>query len=183
MKTLDVRSRTAWRRWLAKHHSSATEVWLVFHKRHTGVASVPYEDAVEEALCFGWVDSLIKRLDEDRYARKFTPRKADSRWSTSNRRRYAKLRAAGLVAAAGLTRRPTSRSGDAPRVSKTVVPAYIAKALKARQTAWKIFQSLAPSHRRRYIGWIDSAKQEQTRQRRLNEALRLLLDGQQLGLR
>lgn len=183
MKTLDVRRRATWRQWLATHHSSATEVWLVFHKRHTGIASVPYEDAVEEALCFGWVDSLIKRLDEDRYARKFTPRKADSRWSTSNRRRYAKLQAAGLVAAAGLGRHPTSRSGDAPRVSTAVVPAYIVKALKARPAAWKIFQALAPSHRRRYIGWIDSAKQEETRQRRLNEARRLLLDGQHLGLR
>jgi uncharacterized protein YdeI (YjbR/CyaY-like superfamily) len=87
--TLDVRSRAEWRAWLRGHHDSVAEIWLVFHKRHTRKKSVPYEDAIEEALCFGWVDSLVRRLDERRYARKFTPRRPDSRWSKINLRRYA----------------------------------------------------------------------------------------------
>ncbi len=91
LKTLDARTPAEWRRWLADFHDSEPEVWLVFHKRHTGQASIAYEDAVDEALCFGWVDSLIKRLDAARYARKFTPRKAVSKWSTANRQRYAQL--------------------------------------------------------------------------------------------
>src|SRR5262245_28901896 len=104
LKTLDVPSAEAWRQWLVEHHRSESEVWLVFHKVRTGRPTIAYQDAVEEALCFGWVDSLIKRIDDARYARKFTPRKADSRWSTSNRRRYAKLRAERRLEAAGRDR-------------------------------------------------------------------------------
>src|SRR6516225_5280720 len=117
LKTLDVRTRPDWRQWLQEHHDSESEIWLVFHKRHTAEPSLGYDDAVEEALCFGWIDSLIRRLDDDRYARKFTPRKADSAWSTINQRRYADLKARGLLAAPGLERAPTGRSGDAPRPS------------------------------------------------------------------
>ena len=101
IETLDVGSRQEWRAWLEGHHDTVSEIWLVFHKRHTGVQSIAYNDAVEEALCFGWVDSLIRRLDGARYARKFTPRKPDSRWSTTNRRRYADLESRGLLAEAG----------------------------------------------------------------------------------
>lgn len=181
VNTLDVRTRPAWRRWLAKHHATVTAVWLVFHKTHTGVPAIPYDAAVEEALCFGWVDSLITRLDEDRYARKFTPRKPDSQWSASNRRRYATLQAAGLLAAAGRRRRPTAGSPAAPPPVVSA-PAYIAKALKARPRAWTAFQALAPSHRRLYLTWIHSAKRDETRQRRLREAIRRLLRGETLGL-
>ena len=82
MKTFLAKTVDQWRDWLDEHHASESEVWLVFYKRHTGVASIDYKDALDEALCFGWVDSLVKRLDDRRYARKFTPRRADSRWST-----------------------------------------------------------------------------------------------------
>src|ERR1017187_2053436 len=96
---------------------SESEVWLVFYKRQTGRSSIAYDDAVNEALCFGWIDSLIKRLDDDRYARKFTPRKPDSKWSSANRKRYAQLQASGRLTPAGLQRAPTGRSHDAPRPS------------------------------------------------------------------
>ena len=109
MKTLRVRTLEHWRDWLTEHHSSKSEVWLIFHKRHTGVASIDYKDARDEALCFGWVDSLVKRLDDRRFARKFTPRRADSRWSTTNRQRYAALKASGRLKPAGLNQ-PERRS-------------------------------------------------------------------------
>ncbi|HKP29292.1 MAG TPA: hypothetical protein VJU15_07805, partial [Gemmatimonadales bacterium] len=91
MKTLLVQTPKEWRAWLQKHHASEAEIWLVFHKQHTGVPSIEYQDALDEALCHGWIDSLIKRIDDDRFARKFTPRKPDSRWSEVNRKRYAEL--------------------------------------------------------------------------------------------
>ncbi len=122
LKTLDVRSREEWRKWLAEHHDVESAVWLVFHKRRTGLPSIAYDDAVDEALCFGWIDSLIKRLDDRRYARKFTPRKSDSRWSTANRQRYAQLKARARLMPAGLNRAPTDRTGDAPRPSPSKVP-------------------------------------------------------------
>ena len=110
MNTFLARTVDQWRDWLAKHHGSETEVWLIFHKRHTGVVSIDHKDALDEALCFGWVDSLVKRLDDRRYAIKFTPRRADSRWSASNRKRYAKLKASGRLQPAGLNQAPTDRT-------------------------------------------------------------------------
>ena len=183
LKTLDAGNCEQWREWLVRHHESESEVWLVFHKRQTGRPSIAYNDAVDEALCFGWIDSLIKRLDDDRYARKFTPRKPDSRWSTANRKRYAQLQANGRLTPAGLTRAPTDRSGDAPRRSPSKVPQYIQQALRSRPAAWKYFESLAPSYRRMYIAWIDSAKQHETKTRRLREAIGLLAAGKKLGLK
>ncbi|MGH8545138.1 MAG: YdeI/OmpD-associated family protein [Gammaproteobacteria bacterium] len=182
-RTLEVQTRQEWRAWLQNSHKSASEIWLVFHKRHTGLTELGYDDAVEEALCFGWIDSLVRRLDDDRFARKFTPRKPDSRWSTSNRRCYADLEARGLLAAAGLERAPTSRSGDAPRPSASVLPSYIELALKADPRAYANFKQLSPSNRRAYIGWIDSAKREETKAKRLREAVGLLAAGQKLGLK
>jgi len=183
IKTLDVRTRRQWRKWLGTHHASASAIWLVFHKGHAGVKGLSYTDAVEEALCFGWIDSVIRRLDDDRYVRKFTPRKADSAWSTLNRGRYADLAERGLLAAPGLNRAPTDKSGDAPRPSVSALPAYIEAALKNSPAASRTFEKLAPSHRRAYIGWIESAKREETRQRRLDEALRLMAAGGKLGLK
>jgi hypothetical protein len=91
--TLDVRTRKQWRQWLAKHHASSSGIWLVRYKQHSAVKAMPYEDVVREALCFGWVDSLIKRLDDDRYAIKVTPRKPTSKWSDINWRRWNDLKA------------------------------------------------------------------------------------------
>jgi uncharacterized protein YdeI (YjbR/CyaY-like superfamily) len=178
LKTLDVPSLEAWRKWLAAHHDSESEIWLVFHKVHTGRPTIAYKDALDEALCFGWIDSLIKRLDDERYARKFTPRKADSRWSTVNRKRYAALQASGRLMPAGKNRPPTARSGDAPRPSSpSGVPSYIEAALRKHSAAWKFFEGLAPSHRGKYIAWIDSAKKEETKIKRLQEAIQKLAAG------
>ena len=176
MKTFDARTRERWRRWLRTNHASESEVWLIFHKQHTGKPSVAYNDAVDEALCYGWIDSLIKRIDDDRYARKFTPRKADSTWSTANVKRYAALKSSNRLAPPGLERGPEGRPVvDAPRHAST--PAYIERALKQDSRAWKFFDSLAPSYRRLYIAWIDTAKREETRQRRLRQAIDKLKTG------
>jgi uncharacterized protein YdeI (YjbR/CyaY-like superfamily) len=183
MRTLEVRTRQEWRDWLERHHASESEVWLVFPKRHTAVREIDYDAAVEEAICFGWIDSLVKRLDDERYARKFTPRKLESRWSTINRRRYADLESKGLLAAAGLGRPPTNRTGDAPKRSARTLPPYIEKHFRANPTVWSNFARLAPSKRATYIGWIDSAKRQDTKERRLREAMRLLAAGKELGLK
>ena len=114
---LDVRTREAWRRWLVKHHASSPGVWLLRHKQHTGVRSMPYEDLVREALCFGWVDSLVKRLDENVYAIKVTPRQPASKWSDPNRKRWKELQAAGLLAGrsrGGSHREPLCGKAEGP---------------------------------------------------------------------
>ena len=98
---VDIRTRAKWREWLEKHHATSAGVWFVMHKKHTGVKCVSYDDAVREALCFGWIDSLERRLDDERYVLKFSPRKPGSNWADSNRKRWAELKAAGLLAPAG----------------------------------------------------------------------------------
>ena len=186
MKTLRLKKADQWRDWLDEHHASESEVWLVFYKRHTGVASIDYKDALDEALCFGWVDSLVKRLDDRRFARKFTPRRADSRWSDVNRKRYAELKAGGRLRPAGIKRPPTDR-GYGPRPLRLPLPAklppYIQAALRSHANAGRYFEALAPSQRRRYLAWIESAKREETKVRRLQEAIRLLNSGKELGLK
>ena len=186
MKTFAAKTADQWGKWLDEHHDSESEVWLIFHKLHTGVASIAYADALDEALCFGWVDSLVKRLDDSRYARKFTPRKANSRWSTINRKRYAALKAKGRLKPSGIERAPTGRSDD-PRPPRyrmpATIPRYIQAALRKHPAARRCFEGLAPSHRRRYVGWIETAKREETKARRLKEAIRLLTDGKPLGLK
>jgi uncharacterized protein YdeI (YjbR/CyaY-like superfamily) len=186
MKTLLVRNVDQWRDWLGEHHASESEIWLVFHKRHTGVASIDYKDALDEALCHGWVDSLVKRLDDRRYALKFTPRRLDSRWSTANRTRYKALKAGGRLKPAGIKRPPTDR-GYGPRPVRRPMPAklppYMQTALRKHPVAWRHFEALPPGQRRRYFAWIESAKREETKLRRLKEAIRLLDDGKVLGLK
>src|ERR1700732_4462945 len=124
LMTLRVTSRRQWRAWLTKHHTSSPGVWLLFYKAHTGVKSIPYEDMVREALCFGWIDSLIKRLDDDRYARKFTPRQPTSKWSDINQKRWAELQEKGLLAAPGVAASPTGNS-YAQRPAIPELPAYV----------------------------------------------------------
>lgn len=103
-KTLHASNRDAWRAWLDRHHETEQEIWLVFYKKHTGKPGVSYEDAVEEALCFGWIDSIVRRIDDERYAQKFGPRKANSKWSESNKRRVRKMMEEGKMTAAGLAK-------------------------------------------------------------------------------
>jgi uncharacterized protein YdeI (YjbR/CyaY-like superfamily) len=137
---------------------------------------------VREALCFGWIDSLIKRLDNDRYAIKVTPRKPESKWSESNRRRWNQLKTDGLLAAPGLATPPT-RNSYSPKPAIPALPVYIAKAFKTNVRAWQYFQTLAPTYRRHFVVWIHIAKRPETREKRIREAIELLAAGKKLGLK
>ena len=180
LRTLRVTSRRQWRAWLTKHHMSSPGVWLVFYKAHTGVKSMPYEEAVREALCFGWIDSLVKRLDDSRYAFKVTPRQPTSKSSEINRKRWMELEAAGLLTPAGLAAAPTNNR-YAPRPIIPELPVYFAKALKADPSAWKFFRELAPTYRRDFVVWVHMAKRPETRAKRIQESISLLAAGKRLG--
>src|SRR5437763_14926169 len=133
-KTLYVRTRDEWRAWLARHHQSETEIWLIYYKKHSGRPRIPYEDAVEEALCFGWIDSIVKAIDGETVAQKFTPRRDSSKWSALNRRRVRKLIQEGRMTEAGLAKinpailceGPPAGPGEEPDV-----PRFVEEALKA----------------------------------------------------
>jgi uncharacterized protein YdeI (YjbR/CyaY-like superfamily) len=188
-KRITPKSRSAWRTWLETHHNSETEVWLIFYKRHTGKPTLSYSDAVEEAVCFGWIDGVKRRIDDDRYTHRFSPRKPDSKWSATNRKRAARMKKAGLMTTAGrkaiaaAKRRGTwQATANAPEVDVSI-PAALAAALLNNPKAAQFFESLSPSYQQQFTGWINIAKREETRQRRIEESVALLTRGEKLGMR
>jgi uncharacterized protein YdeI (YjbR/CyaY-like superfamily) len=187
-KTLHVTNREDWRQWLEKNHDKEKEVWLIFYKKHTAKLRVHYDDAVEEALCFGWIDSIVKRIDDEKYAQKFTPRKPGSKWSQLNKKRVEKMIKEDRMTEAGLALiNAAKKSGKweqfISQPKELIIPPVVITALSANKKAWENFNNLAPSYQRQYVGWITTAKKEETRQRRLNEAIILLEQGKKLGLK
>lgn len=186
-KSLYVQDRAAWRSWLEEHHADEREVWLVYYKKHTGRPRIPYDDAVEEALCFGWIDSTVRRVDDDSYLQKFTPRRDKSNWCESNVKRARKLIGEGRMTKAGfdaITEGALDKKFEPkPKPKELEVPRFVSDALKKMPRAWENFNALAPSYRREYVGWITQAKREETRARRLAEAARLLSENKKLGMK
>jgi uncharacterized protein YdeI (YjbR/CyaY-like superfamily) len=161
----------AWRKWLTAHHASATELWVGFHKRGSGMPSITWPESVDGALCFGWIDGIRKSLDASRYVIRFTPRRARSIWSTVNTKRYAELERARLVRAAGRRAFAARREERAGVYSfeqdRHELPPAFAKTFRAEKAAWAWFQAQAPWYRRTATWWVISAKKEETRLRRL----------------
>lgn len=187
VESLYVAGRDEWRVWLDKNYSIKSEVWLIFYKKHTGKLCVSYGDAVDEALCFGWIDSIVKRVDDERYLRKFTPRKRGSVWSEVNKRRVRRLIREGRMTEAGLAMvKEAKESGEwfKRRVRNALkIPPFMEEALATNKKALENFNELKPSYRRNMVGWILSAKREETRRRRLAEAIGVLERGEKLGLK
>jgi uncharacterized protein YdeI (YjbR/CyaY-like superfamily) len=173
LRTVYPRTRAAWRRWLAKHHADSPPVWLIYDKQETGKCRLRYAEAVEEALCFGWIDSLVKTIDESRYMQFFSPRKARSAWSMLNKARVARLIDLGLMTAAGLVKVEAARKdGSWTRQDATEaleIPPDLAKALRANPAARKNFQAFPPSTRKGFLFWLGDAKLPATRARRVRE--------------
>ena len=187
---LVVRTRDEWRQWLASNHESSGEIWLVYYKRHTGKESIAYDVSVEEALCFGWIDSIIRRLDDDRYLRKFTPRRSGSVWSEANKKRVERMIVAGRMTSAGQSLVDHAKaSGEwdrrhtRPDVSLDTVPEELRVALADDARAARFFDTLRPTDRKQCILWIATAKKPDTRERRTRQAIERLRRGKRLGLK
>lgn len=180
--------RNQWRSWLSHNYVTVSAIWLVYYKKHTGRPSIPYVDSVEEALCFGWIDGLTRRLDDQRYANRFTPRKSGSRWSPTNIQLAEKMIKEGKMT-------PTGRAAfdqripydeeilEARAAQEILLTTEIENKLRTNALAWDRFNNLAPSHKKRYIGWIRSAKKRETMDRRLDEVINLLLENKKLGMK
>lgn len=184
---LHVTTREEWRAWLEENHSCKKEIWLIYYKKHTGKHTIPYDDAVKEALCFGWIDSIVRRIDEARYARKFTPRKDKSVWSELNKKRAEMMIRCGRMTEAGLTKiKAAKKNGEwdkTPTVEISDMPLELKRALAANKKAREYFNNLAPSYKKHYVGWIASAKREETRAKRVKEAITSLEQNQKLGMK
>lgn len=162
-KTLYARRRRQWRAWLARNHARAKEIWLVYPKAHSGKKRVPYNDAVEEALCYGWIDSTVKTIDDDHFAQRFTPRKAGSQWSEMNKERARRLIRQGRMTRHGLAAAPPElrQAGGAarpPRRTRLVLAPDIRRALQRDRKTWENFRRFPESYRRIRIGWIEGAR-------------------------
>ena len=186
-KRASFKNRGGWRAWLAENHARATELWLVFYKKNSDKRSVSYDEAVEEALCFGWIDGIIKSIDDEKYANRFSPRRRGSIWSESNKRRVARMIAQGRMTEIGLEKvEEAKRNGEwdkaTPREDVTDLPRELEQALQANKRAQRNFDTLAPSHKRQYIYWITDAKKDETRQRRIQVAIRMLKENKKLGI-
>jgi uncharacterized protein YdeI (YjbR/CyaY-like superfamily) len=169
------RSRSSWRAWLRKHHDSSSGVWLVYAKKHTGIASLTYADAVEEALCFGWIDSLVHPIDDSHYRQVFTPRKAKSAWSALNKKRVEQLIASRQMTAAGMTMIELAKTnGQWDALAKTealTMRPELRKALNANAAAKRNWPTYTASQQKAFLRMVDGAKTAETRAKRVARVL------------
>lgn len=188
MEKITITTRSEWREWLQKNHNSTSGVWMVFYKKHCNKPTLNYEDFVEEALCFGWVDSIIKKLDKDRFSRKVTPRRPNSIWSELNKKRVSKMEISGLMTDAGRKLVVAAKKSgnwnkpDKPEIQMIMFPEF-QDTLDHNLKAKSYFDQLPLSQQKRYLLWIQMAKRKETRNRRIREAIVRLEKGQQLGLK
>jgi uncharacterized protein YdeI (YjbR/CyaY-like superfamily) len=180
------RTPDAFRRWLERHHAAKTELWVGFYKAASGRGGLTYTDALDEALCFGWIDGVRKRLDAEAFVQRFSPRTAKSYWSAVNTTRVLALKKAGRMHAAGLAafeRRDRATSGrySFERAGAALPPAD-EKRFRANRKAWAYFEAEAPWYRRVVAHWVTSAKREETRQRRLDRLIADSAAGRRIGL-
>ena len=175
-ETLYVTKRDDWREWLQEHYRTASEIWLVHYRKATGKPSLPYNDAVEEALCFGWIDSIVKKLDEERYAQRYTPRRARSAFSQTNKERLRKLIGQGQVMADVLARLPDMGLADLE------FPRDILAALSENAQAWENFQRYSQSYQRIRIAYVDGARDRPGEyEKRLNHLIKMTEQDKQFG--
>ncbi|MGC4046333.1 MAG: YdeI/OmpD-associated family protein [Armatimonas sp.] len=172
-----IETRAQWRTWLETHHTRTEGVWLVYNKKASGKSTVPYAEQVEEALCFGWVDSKGNRLDEERTMLYFAPRKAGSGWARPNKERIERLMAQGLMAPAGLAKIEAAKFDGSwemlDAVEDLVVPEDLATEFARHPNAAAHFEAFPRSVKRGILEWIVQAKRAETRQKRSEETARL----------
>jgi len=166
-----VQDAEAWHAWLDSHHADHPGVWLVLHKKGGQTTALTYAEALDEALCFGWIDGLRRGIDAEHYTIRFSPRKATSKWSRVNLKRFAELDAQGLVHDAGRTARTkwddSGEAGYSHERGLITLDAASSKALQANAKAWRFWQAQIPSYRKMVAGWLRNPKREETRASRL----------------
>jgi len=179
-------NRNEWRNWLEKNHDKYKGVWLIYYKKHTKKESVTYNDGVEEALCFGWIDSIVKTVDNERYTQKYTPRRKNSIWSKINKDRVEKMIKEGKMTIFGMAKvEEAKKNGEWDKAYgmriKPELPDDLKTELQKNELAWKNFSNFADSYQTTYIYWLNSAKRLETREKRINEIVKLSLENKKPG--
>ena len=180
-------ARGKWRSWLEENHSKEKEAWLIFYKKHASEGKMSYLEALDDALCYGWIDGRLKRIDDDKHMIRFSPRREASVWSDHNIRRVRKLVAEGKMTPAGLakidnkTLNGSTFDNDRRRPRFRISP-EMKKRLMIDEKAWKNYCNLAPSAMEQYAYWLSSAKKAETGEKRLKKAIALLKRNKKLGM-
>jgi uncharacterized protein YdeI (YjbR/CyaY-like superfamily) len=181
-KTLYVTNRNDWRSWLAKNYDKEKEIWLIYYRKASGKQRMPYNDAVEEALCYGWIDSIIKGIDEEKFAQRFTPRKPKSNLSQTNRERVLRLIEQDKMTSVGLDAIEHVFDTNQKNIKLTIAP-DILKALKKDNEVWENFQKFSDPYKRIRIGWIEGARtRPELFNQRLNYFLKMTAKNKKYGM-
>jgi uncharacterized protein YdeI (YjbR/CyaY-like superfamily) len=185
-RLLPITDRETWRAWLQENHGGQKEAWLIINKKHATGPGVTYEEALDEALCFGWIDGLMRSVDDETFTLRFSPRKPRSIWSEGNKQRAARLIEQGRMTEAGLAKiREAWENGEwdkaAGREDTSVLPADFEEALQIDEIARSNWSQLAASRKKQYIYWITSARTQETRQRRIRETVRSVAEKREPG--
>jgi uncharacterized protein YdeI (YjbR/CyaY-like superfamily) len=184
MKPIFFKSTTEFRKWLKKNHAKETELWVGFWKLHTGKPSMTWSEAVDVALCFGWIDGIRKSIDADSYTNRFTPRRPGSNWSAINIAKVEALKKQGLMEVAGLAayglRKDEKSKVYSYENEQGKLRADMQKLFKANKAAWKFFTAHAPSYQRLMVHHVMSAKKEETRLNRLKKLVAASAEGKRV---
>ena len=176
-KQIEVTSRKQWRTWLANNHTQTDSIWLVTYKKHTGSRYLPYDIIVKEALCFGWIDSLPRKLDQERTMLLISPRRPKSPWSKLNKDRVTEMLEQNLMTPAGLEKIEQAKADGSwsflDDVEALMIPDDLATALEANSQAKTYFEAFSPSSKKGILQWIKSAKQAMTREKRIRKTVEL----------
>jgi uncharacterized protein YdeI (YjbR/CyaY-like superfamily) len=180
MKAKDAlyfKNRKEWRSWLGKNHKKAKEVWLLYYKKHTKKPRIPYDDAVEEAICFGWIDGKVRSIDEESFMQRYCPRRKNSIWSLLNKKRAKKMIKEKKMMKDGLEKIEEAKKNGKWQVAytskkQTRMPLKLKKALMKNKKAWKNFEKFSISTKNTYIWWIISPKREETKERRIKQVVK-----------
>ena len=183
---LDFPDRQAWRDWLETHHAGEAEAWVRHHKKASSSGGLRYAEAVEEALCFGWIDSKMRSMDKDTFVQRYSPRRPTSIWSANNRARVEALIEQGRMEPAGLAvvaeaKRRGSWGRAHTDLEPTPIPPDLEQALGADAVAWQRFRAFANSYRNQYVYWVETARKAETRKKRIDEVVRRAGEGQKPG--
>jgi uncharacterized protein YdeI (YjbR/CyaY-like superfamily) len=186
VNALFFKNRDEWRTWLEKNHTSANEVWLIHYNKLTDTKGLNHFDAVEEALCFGWIDSKLKKIDEERFILRYSPRRTKSVWSKINKENAEKMISLGKMTKAGFEKIEEAKKQGIwdtayTNLVKERLPTDLKKALIKNKKAWNNFQNFANSYRNTYIGWVKNAKTEETRKKRISEVVKNSLNNKKPG--
>jgi uncharacterized protein YdeI (YjbR/CyaY-like superfamily) len=186
-------NRNAFRSWLETNHDKSPGIWMIFNKKHIKVECINYTDALEEALCFGWIDSLIKKTGDNQYVRKFTPRKNNAKWSEFNKKIVMDLAKEGRMTEAGLKttslflkaggNRFQEKEAGEKQEKELNIPGFILEEFSKNEPALANFNALARTYQRHYVLWITNAQREKTIRKRLKESTELLKENKKLGLK